>query len=485
MRSRRNFLKMSAAGLSALGTEIWPPLAIAARLDDRGDRSASFPSRQGSPISVWCTDEKQRFTRGNDIRWQAAPGFDPATGVRVVSSNRFQEILGFGGCFSDASCYLISQLKEPERSRLLHELFHPSEMGLNCNRTCVGAADSAASLYSYDEGDPDPELKRFSVDHDRTYILPVLRQVSELNPDMFFFSSPWSPPGWMKWNKSMLGGSMSRQYLASYAQYLLKFVQAYAAEGVRIQAITIQNEIDTDQHGQMPACTWSQECETEFVIEHLGPLFEKTNTSTQIWILDHNYVYWGRVISELDDPDFRRYTHSVAWHGYVGEPAMMSKVHAAHPEVAMYFTEGSTDYNDPHYQDDWTKWGTTYTAVLGNWCRSTCAWNIATDERGKPNIGPYPCGGILIINPRTQEIVRSGQYWALAHFSRAIGRGARRIETQSQALELTHIAFENPDGNKILVLTNPGAQRTVEIHHGLSSALIPMEANSITTGVWS
>src|SRR5215469_3573612 len=273
MRSRRNFLKMSAAGLSALGTEIWPPLAIAARLDDRGDRSASFPSRQGSPISVWCTDEKQRFTRGNDIRWQAAPGFDPATGVRVVSSNRFQEILGFGGCFSDASCYLISQLKEPERSRLLHELFHPSEMGLNCNRTCVGAADSAASLYSYDEGDPDPELKRFSVDHDRTYILPVLRQVSELNPDMFFFSSPWSPPGWMKWNKSMLGGSMSRQYLASYAQYLLKFVQAYAAEGVRIQAITIQNEIDTDQHGQMPACTWSQECETEFVIEHLGPLF--------------------------------------------------------------------------------------------------------------------------------------------------------------------------------------------------------------------
>jgi glucosylceramidase len=445
----------------------------------------SFTSRQGSPISVWRTDEKQRFTRGNDIQWQSESRFDPATAVRVVSSNRFQDILGFGGCFSDASCYLISQLKEPARSQLLRELFHPSEMGLNCNRTCVGAADSAASLYSYDEGEPDPELKRFSVDHDRAYILPVLRQVSELNPDMFFFSSPWSPPGWMKWNKSMLGGSMSRQYLASYAQYLLKFVQAYAAEGVRIQAITIQNEIDTDQHGQMPACTWSQECETEFVIEHLGPLFEKTNTSTQIWILDHNYVYWGRVISELDDPDFRRYTHSVAWHGYVGEPAMMSKVHAAHPEVAMYFTEGSTDYNDPHYRDDWAKWGTTYTAVLSNWCRATCAWNIATDERGKPNIGPYPCGGILIINPRTQEIIRSGQYWALAHFSRAIRRGAHRIETQSQILELTHIAFENPDGNKILVLTNPGARRTVEIHCGLGSALIPMEANSITTAVWT
>ena len=111
--------------------------------------------------------------------------------------------------------------------------------------------------------------------------------------------------------------------------------------------------------------------------------------------------------------------NSVAWHGYVGVPSMMSKVQAAHPEVEMYFTEGSTDYNDPHYKDDWTKWSTTYTDVLNNGCRSAVAWNVATDEHGKPNIGPYPCGGIVIINAHTQEVIRSGQYWALAHFSRA------------------------------------------------------------------
>ena len=128
-------------------------------------------------------------------------------------------------------------------------------------------------------GSPDPELKRFSIEHDRAYILPILRRVREMNPDVFYFSSPWSPPGWMKWNKSMLGGSMSRQYLSSYAQYMLKFIQAYGAEGVPIQAITTQNEIDTDQHGQMPACTWSQECETEFITDHIGPLFEKTGTT--------------------------------------------------------------------------------------------------------------------------------------------------------------------------------------------------------------
>jgi glucosylceramidase len=485
LNSRRAFIKMSALGLGALGAATAPPTsATAEMLGSVGPVSATDTRQPASEIAVWFTNSRQRFAASRPIQWQ--PGLTPATAdsIQLVPTNKFQEILGFGGCFSDASCYVINQLHPPLREQLLHEMFHPSEMGLGVNRTCIGSADSAATLYSYDEGDADPELKRFSIDHDREYILPVLRRVREINPDVFYFSSPWSPPGWMKWNQSMLGGSMSRQYLASYAQYFLKFLQAYAAAGVPVQAITTQNEIDTDQHGQMPACTWSQECETEFVIEHLGPLFEKTNTPAKIWILDHNFVYWGRVISELDDPDFRRYANSVAWHGYTGEPGMMSKVHAAHPEAEMHYTEGSTDYNDPHYQDDWTKWSTTYTAVLNNWCQSAVAWNVATDEHGKPNIGPYPCGGILIINIHTQEIIRSGQYWALAHFSRAIRRGGRRFESQSQAANLGHVAVENPDGHRVLILTNTGAARTLQINLGLSSAKVPLEENSIATLVW-
>jgi glucosylceramidase len=195
-------------------------------------------------------------------------------------------------------------------------------------------------------------------------------------------------------------------------------------------------------------------------------------------------VYWGRVISELDDPDFRRYANSVAWHGYTGEPGMMSKVHAAHPEAEMYYTEGSTDYNDPHYQDDWTKWSKTYTDVLGNWCRAALAWNVATDEHGGPNIGPYPCGGIVNINIHTQEVIKSGQYWALAHFSRAMTRGARRFETQSQASNLAHIAVENPDGQKALILTNLGPSRTIQVNQGLHSASVALKENSIATLTW-
>ena len=483
LSSRRAFLKSSAVEFGSLGRHRF-------RNFIRDGTRLGFPNgpgrHKGSGIGYLGVASRRETTfRGGKANRLAAGAANSR--ARRDSARRDQQVPGYSRIRRLLLRCRLLRHQPASRARTREATSRnvpPFRDGIECEPPMDCCADSAATLYSYDDGDADPDLRRFSIDHDREYILPILRRVHSINPDVFYFSSPWSPPGWMKWNKSMLGGSMSRQYLASYAQYFLKFIQAYGAEGVPIRAITTQNEIDTDQHGQMPACTWSQECETEFITDHLGPLFEKNNYPAKIWILDHNFVYWGRVISELDNPDFRRYVNSVAWHPYTGDPSMMSKVHAAHPEVEMYFTEGSTDYNDPHYQDDWTKWSKTYTDVLTNWCRAAVAWNMATDERGKPNIGPYPCGGILIINPHTQEIVRSGQYWALAHFSRTIRRGARRFESQSQAANLGHVAVENPDGQNVLVLTNLGAARTVELNHGLSSANIPMEENSLATLVW-
>src|SRR6266568_2455668 len=303
--TRRDFLTISGMGAAALATTgALPELAA----------STQTQNAPGN-VSVWVTDDNQQLVRSSSIAWQPATTSAAADTIVLDPERKFQEILGFGAALTDAACYTFNRLDATAREKLFHLMFHPSEMGMSVCRTCIGSSDYSTKIYSYDEGEADPELKRFSIDHDRAYILPILRRVREMNPDVFYFSSPWSPPGWMKWNKSMLGGSMSRQYLSSYAQYMLKFIEAYAAEGVPIRAITTQNEIDTDQHGQMPACTWSQECETEFITDHLGPLLERTGTATKIWILDHNYVYWGRVISELDDPAFRRYTNSVAWHG--------------------------------------------------------------------------------------------------------------------------------------------------------------------------
>jgi glucosylceramidase len=379
---------------------------------------------------------------------------------------------------------MFNQLAPSVRAQLFHEMFHPSEMGLSVCRICVGASDYALKVYSFDEGEPDPDLTRFSIEHDRAYILPMLRQARQVNPDLFLFASPWSPPGWMKFNGSMLGGSMPRHSLPVYARYFLKFLQGYAGEGVPVQAVTPQNEVDTDQDGRMPACVWAQEYEIEFVSDHLGPLLESSGMPAKIWILDHNYNLWGRVMDELGDDKLRKYCHAVAWHGYAGTPDMMSKVQEAFPGVEMYWTEGGPDYRDPGYLTDWWKWGATFSEILRNGCRSITAWNLALDELGRPNVGPFSCGGVVTINSETKEITRSGMYWALAHYSRVIRRGAYRLDSQSRAVGLQHVWLENPDGQQVLVVTNAAPARAVELHLANRAARVSLKENSVTTLAW-
>src|SRR5262249_7606144 len=155
--------------------------------------------------------------------------------------------------------------------------------------------------------------------------------------------SPWSPPGWMKANGSMLGGAMRKHYLSCYATYFLKFLKAYESEGLPINAVTVQNEVDTDQDMNMPACIWPQEYEADFVANHLGPLLEREHQSAKIWIIDHNYNLWGRAIGELETKDVARYAGGIAWHGYVGDPTWMTRVHDRFPSMPMYWTEGGPD----------------------------------------------------------------------------------------------------------------------------------------------
>jgi glucosylceramidase len=477
--TRRDFLRLSAAGLAAGATaEALPAWGSPAS----GSLGTANPG--SGEVAVRVTDEKRRFESAPALAWRQSTSRPSAEIIALDPKKKFQEILGFGAAFTDASCYMFSQLFADTRERLFHELFHPSEMGLNVCRTCIGASDYSTELYGFDEGEPDPELKRFSIDHDRKYFLPALQQARKVNPDLFLFSSPWSPPGWMKAGGSMLGGSMRKKYFASYARYFLKFLQAYAAEGVSIQAVTSQNEVDTDQDGRMPACLWGQEYEIEFVKNHLGPVLRANNLPTKIWLLDHNYNLWGRVICELDDPDLRKYANAVAWHGYAGGAEAMSKVHDAHPDAEMYWTEGGPDYTSPRYATDWADWGHTFTEALRNWCQSLTGWNLVLDDKGRPNIGPFPCGGLVTIHSQTKEVTHSGQYWTFAHFSRLIRRGARRFDSRGMVPEVDHVACENPDGQKVLVLTNRAAARPVVLQMGASVADVPLAADSITTLVW-
>lgn len=472
--TRRDFLKISSLGAAA----------IAGGVLAESSTPASAEPTPGE-ISVWTTDDHQRCARGSSISWHPASSSGPASTVSLDPKNKFQPILGFGAAMTDAACFTFNRLDPAAREKLFHELFSPSEMGLNVCRTCIGSSDYSTKVYSYDEGDPDPDLKRFSIDHDRAYILPMLREARKANPDLFLFSSPWSPPGWMKPNKSMLGGNMERKYMPSYANYFVKFLQGYEAEGVPVQAITVQNEVDTDQDARMPACAWPQEYEADFVRAHLGPAFENAGVKTKIWIVDHNYNLWGRAMGELETEGLRKYANAIAWHGYVGQVEWINRVQTAYPDVEMYWTEGGPDYTQPDYLTDWAKWSTTFSGILRNSCRSITGWNLALDEVGKPNIGPFSCGGTVSIHSKTNAITYSGQYWGFAHYSKFIKRGARRFDSQSSGTDILHTAFENPDGQRVVVLTNPGAARSCAVTVGGSTANVSLNQNSVTTLVWS
>jgi len=472
LRNRREFLKSSALGVAGLSST-----AVLGKSD------SAMPSNPAGPLSVWITEGNRRLEKQPASKWANSHGAPGAGSIVIDPAKSYQPILGFGAAFTDAACYTFNRLDPGAREALFHELFHPSEMGLSVCRTCVGSSDYSTEAFTYNEGDPDPDLNRFSIEHDRPYVLPILRQARKANPDLFLFSSPWTPPGWMKSNKSMLGGNMQRHYMASYANYFVKFLRAYESEGVVVNAITVQNEVDTDQDSRMPQCAWPMEYEADFVRQHLGPTFEKNGLKTKIWIVDHNYNLWGRAIAELETPDVRKYTNAIAWHGYVGKPEWMMRVPEAYPDVEMYWTEGGPDYTQPDYLTDWANWSTMFLGILRNGCRSITGWNLALDERGKPNIGPFTCGGMVTIHSQTKEITRSGQHWALAHFSRFIRRGAHRIESTG-AGDIAHAAFQNPDGSQILILANTGADRAVEARLGQQATTVQLAPNSVATLTW-
>jgi glucosylceramidase len=470
-KSRREFLQLSASCA----------LAITASRSSllRGETTNTPRSAK-----AWITAGTQRFAPLDAPRWKAGTGGGNA-GIRIDPAKQFQSILGFGAAFTDASCYHFDQLAPRDRAALLSEFFGSDGMRFSVGRTCIGSSDYSLDAYSFDESaQPDPQLKHFSIAHDRAYILPALKQARQLNPELFLFSSPWSPPGWMKSGGSMLGGSMRKKYLEAYADYFVHFLQGYAAEGVKINGVTIQNEVDTDQDGRMPAALWAQEYEAEFIKTFLGPALQAASLDTKIWMLDHNYNLWGRVVDELSDPDVYKYVDGVAWHGYAGNPEAMTRVHDAYPDKHAYWTEGGPDYTSPTYATNWSEWSRTFTGTLKNWARCIVGWNLALDEAGKPNIGPFDCGGLVTIDSKTRRITRSGQYWAFAHYSKAIQRGARVIASEGSVTGVSHLAARNPDGSYVLVLTTGSEAQSIPVAFGSEILEIKLPPDAVATLVW-
>ena len=277
---------------------------------------------------------------------------------------------------------------------------------------------------------------------------------------------------------------MREKYLEVYARYYLRFLLEYEAAGVHINAMTTQNETETDQLSKMPACLWHPEYEMAFVRDYMKPLIRQHNLGTRIWLMDHNYIMWRRAKWMLDDPGVREAADGVAFHHYGGTADMMSLLHDAYPQVDLFWTEGGPAFDRPDYATNWCSWASSITEAMTHWCRCYTGWNLALDEKGQPNIGPFNCGGLVTIHSQTRAITYSGQYWAMKQFSPFVKRGAHRIASQIAAEKLPHIAFANPDGSLVLVLTNSGPARVVAVQWHGRMARVELAADSVNTLRW-
>ncbi len=445
-------------------------------------------------MKVICSDNagKLRESRGGifadtkvswvrDYKHEGIYRTQPLPVVHIDPDKKYQEILGFGAAFTDAACYMIDQLDQNAQDELLEDIFAPSRMGLNMGRTTVAQCDFGRVCYSYNDTPEDVAMKNFSIDYDREYIIPAILKAREINPDLFLLSSPWSPPGWMKTGGLMTGGWMRASYLEAFANYYLHYLLEYAKAGIKINAITTQNEAETDQLSLMPACYWHPEMEMSFIRDYLTPLLKKNGIDLEIWIMDHNYIMWRRAKWMLDDPSFKAVVKGVAFHLYEGPAEAMTLLHDIHPEIDMHMTEMGTGNDQSN--TGICSIARAFTDMLRNWSKSIFCWNLALDETGKPHLGPFlgGGGGVLQINSQTHEITKNGQYWALAHFSKFIKRGARRIGSESTSANFYHVAFINPDGEYVVVITNPGPATEVSLDLKDRYAAFPVPECSIST----
>ena len=404
----------------------------------------------------------------------------PAAHRLSVSNEGTHRFLGFGVAITPSSCYELNQMEEGMRRQLLSEIYGKEGLGLSVARLCMGSSDYSPEIYSYDDVPFDTELKHFSVQKDEAYVIPMIKEILKINPDLYFFASPWSPPGWMKTGGKICGGYMRDEFVDCYADYVIKFVEAYAAHGIRISTITPQNECNTQQSGRMPACVWHPETEAKFIVL-LREKCKKKGLDLNIWMYDHSFADTDRVLWQLEHcKGLKECCNGVAFHYYLSTVEQTRILAKKHPELELHFTEGGPRLND-HYDTDWCKWGVIIAKAMKVGYRSFTGWNLVLDEWGGPNVGPFLgiCGGLVTFDHRTKELRYSGQYRAFSHIApyvtpRSVIRGISAGDSfdlpvgnfPKHNIPLEGILIETPGEKSVAVIVNPnehGIQAQIEI----------------------
>jgi glucosylceramidase len=411
----------------------------------------------------WSVWETARDNGHRLARVAAAAASDPRAGVVITvnPTQSFQEMIGFGGALTESSAWVLAQLPAERRAEVLRRYYDPKEgLGYTLARTHLNSCDFSLNLWALDETPGDYDLLQFTLDPMRKWLLPLLHDAQGITgADRFkLLVSPWSPPAWMKTNNRMDdGGSLRKEYAATWANYFVRFAQAMEQEELPVWAFTVQNE--PEAHQTWESCLFTPEQERTFVTEHLGPAFERAGLASRVKLIgwDHNRDrIEASAAALLGDPLCARYLWGLGVHWYVSDDfAAASRVHLAHPDKPILFTEGCCEGGDA--LGSWTHGEHYASQMIGdfsNWVAAFIDWNIVLDQRGGPNhVGNF-CDAPVIVDTRTKEVRYSASFYYIGQFSRYVRNGAHRIATTGAGKALQAISFANPDRSVVTIVLN-------------------------------
>ena len=376
----------------------------------------------------------------------------------VDTTSVFQSIDGFGYTLTGGSAYLINHMNSSDRIALLNELFGNGTNGIGINylRISIGASDLDTSVFSYDDlpaGQDDTSLTHFNLSRDTVDLIPLLKQILLINPAIKILGSPWSPPPWMKDNYSTKAGGLLPQYYDAYSRYFVKYIQAMQANGITIDAVTIQNE--PQNGGNNPSMVMSANEEANFISANLGPQFQSAGLQTKIIVWDHNCDNPNYPITILNNAAARPYVNGSAFHLYNGDISALTSVHQAYPDKQLYFTEQWTGSNEA-FADN-LNWHVKNVVIgsMRNWSRTALEWNLASDPAYSLHTpgGCTECKGAITISGST--VSRNVGYYIIAQVSKFVPAGSVRIGSSAIA-GLSNVAFKTPSGSKVLLVLNDG-----------------------------
>lgn len=447
-------------------------------------------------------------TRSQDFKRQATDfstksNMSPST-IRLEPGTRYQTMDGFGAAVTGSTCYNLMQMTPANRTKFLKETFSTTEgMGQSYIRIAIGCSDFSLSEYTCCD---TPGIENFGLtSEENDYVIPILKEILEINPDVKIMGSPWTSPRWMKVNNltelkpfnSWTSGQLNPAFYGDYATYFVKWIKAFEQQGIKIYSVTPQNE--PLNRGNSASLFMGWEEQLEFVKNNLVPKFREASLQTKIYLFDHNYNYDN--MADQNDYPVRIYDAGIdedivagaAYHNYGGNKSELLDIHEKHPERELVFTETSIGtWNDGRNLevrliDDMRE---VALGTVNNWCKGVIVWNLMLDSERGPNRegGCQTCYGAVDIDKSNySSITRNSHYYIIGHLSSVVKPGAVRIGTSGFSDPgFFHSAFENTDGTYAFVLLNSSAAaRIITLDDGNHHFSYEVPAKSVISYRWN